>query len=142
MNSTTSLYMQRGNSELQDRAEILRLDTRTVFVVADGADGIGGGTQAAGLLSRSVRDAAAELTNSEDCGQLLQALAGLVARKLAGPEKSSLADADIAFHESEYHRLRAELQAAHESSRLPDLPSEETRAALKDLLIRIRLAAK
>src|SRR5438552_16822806 len=98
MNSTASLYMERGHSELQDRVEILRLDTRTVFIVADGADGISGGTQAAGLLIRSVRDAAAELTNSEDCGQLLQALAGLVARKLAGPEKSSLADADIAFH--------------------------------------------
>src|SRR6266446_2356583 len=54
----------------------------------------------------------------------------LVARKLAGPEKPSLADADIAFHESEYRRLRGELQVAHESSRLPDLPSEETRAAL------------
>jgi len=38
----------------------------------------------------------------------------LVARKLAGPEKSSLADADIAFDESEYQRLRADLQAAHE----------------------------
>ena|SRR5438876_1081682 len=69
-------------------------------------------------------------------------VADLVARKLVGPEKSSLADADIAFHESEYQRLRGQLQAAHKSSRLPDLPSEETRAALNDLLIRIRLAAK
>src|SRR6202051_1474517 len=30
----------------------------------------------------------------------------LVARKLAGPEKSKLPDADLAFHESEYLRLR------------------------------------
>src|SRR5207248_2644211 len=30
----------------------------------------------------------------------------LVARKLAGPETSKLKDADIAFHESEYQRLR------------------------------------
>jgi predicted nucleotidyltransferase len=30
----------------------------------------------------------------------------LVARKLAGPEKSALEDADMAFHESEYERLR------------------------------------
>ena len=66
----------------------------------------------------------------------------LVARKLAGPEKSTLDDADIAFHESEYQRLRAELQTAHEASRLPELPSEQTRAALNDLLIRIRLAVK
>jgi len=65
-------------------------------------------------------------------------IADLVARKLAGPEKSNLQDADIAFHESEYQRLRGELQAAHESSQLPELPDEGTRAALNDLLIRIR----
>src|SRR5258706_11162057 len=64
----------------------------------------------------------------------------LVARKLAGPEKSTLDDADIAFHESEYQRLRGELQAAHDASRLPELPSEETRKALNDLLVRLRLA--
>ena len=66
----------------------------------------------------------------------------LVAQKLAGPERSTLDDADIAFHYSEYQRLRAELQTAHESSTLSELPSEQTRAALNDLLIRIRLAAK
>ena len=37
-------------------------------------------------------------------------------------------------------RLRVELQAAHEASRLPELPSETTRAALNDMLIRVRLA--
>ncbi len=67
-------------------------------------------------------------------------IADLVARKLAGPEKSKLEDADIAFHESEYQRLRGELQAAHDASQLPELPDEMTRAALKDLLVRIRLA--
>jgi predicted nucleotidyltransferase len=64
---------------------------------------------------------------------------GLVARKLAGPEKSKLEDADIAFHEAEYQRLRGELQAAHDACQLPELPSDETRAALNDLLIRVRL---
>ncbi len=63
----------------------------------------------------------------------------LVARKLAGPEKSKLEDADIAFHESEYQRLRGELQSAHDASQLPELPSEETRTALNDLLVRVRL---
>ena len=63
----------------------------------------------------------------------------LVARKLAGPEKSKLEDADIAFHESEYQRLRAELQAAHDASTLPESPSDETRNALNDLLVRVRL---
>jgi hypothetical protein len=64
----------------------------------------------------------------------------LVARKLAGPEKSKLEDADIAFHESEYQRLRGELQKVHETSRLPELPDETTKTALNDLLVRIRLA--
>ena len=69
-------------------------------------------------------------------------IADLVARKLAGPEKSKLEDADDAFHEKEYQRLRGELQAAHDASKLPELPSDETRAALNDLLIRIRLRMK
>jgi len=57
-----------------------------------------------------------------------------------GPEKPRLTDSDISFHESEYKRLRGELQSAHDTSRLPELPSEETRAALNDLLARVRLA--
>jgi predicted nucleotidyltransferase len=69
-------------------------------------------------------------------------ISDLIARKLVGPEQSALEDEDIAFHESEYERLRAELQSAHEASRLPELPSEETRAALNDLLIRIRLVTE
>jgi predicted nucleotidyltransferase len=69
----------------------------------------------------------------------LHYIADLVARKLAGPEKSKLEDADIAFHEAEYQRLLGELQAAHDASQLPELPSDETRAALNDLLVRVRL---
>ena len=63
----------------------------------------------------------------------------LVARKLSGPEQSRLGDADVAFHESEYERLRGELQTAHEASRLPEIPNEGTRSGLNDLLIRVRL---
>src|SRR6266436_4407803 len=66
-------------------------------------------------------------------------ISDLVARKLAGPEKSKLEDADMSFHESEYQRLRAELQAAHDASTLPELPSDETRSALNDLLVRVRM---
>jgi predicted nucleotidyltransferase len=65
-------------------------------------------------------------------------LTDLVARKLAGPEKSKLEDADLAFHESEYQRLRVELQAAHDASPLPELSSDETRRVLNDLLVRLR----
>jgi predicted nucleotidyltransferase len=68
----------------------------------------------------------------------LPQIPGLIARKLAGPEHSRLADADMAFHESEYRRLRDELQRAHESSHLIESPDAQTRAALNDLLVRIR----
>ncbi len=68
-------------------------------------------------------------------------LPDLIARKLGGPEQSTLDDADIAYHESEYERLRSELQAAHEASRLIEAPTAETRAALNDLLVRVRLPA-
>src|SRR5215213_11565310 len=47
-------------------------------------------------------------------------IADLVARKLAGPEKSTLHDNDFAFHRAEYDRLRAVLEEAHQASRLPD----------------------
>jgi len=69
-------------------------------------------------------------------------IADLIARKLAGPEKSKLDNADIAFHASEYQRLRGELQFAHDASQLPELPSDETRAALDDLLVRVRTARR
>ena len=65
-------------------------------------------------------------------------IAELIARKQSG-ENTTLENADVAFHQSEYERLRVELQAAHEASQLPELPSDETRAALNDLLVRIRL---
>jgi uncharacterized protein len=65
----------------------------------------------------------------------------LVARKLAGPEQSALNNTDTAFHEAEYQRLRGELQAAHDASRLPELPGKETREMLNDLLVRVRLKA-
>ncbi|MFO0847343.1 MAG: nucleotidyltransferase domain-containing protein [Gemmataceae bacterium] len=61
----------------------------------------------------------------------------LIARKLAGPEQSAVGDADVEFHRREYDRLRAELEAAHRVSHLPEAPS--ARPALNDLLVRLRL---
>jgi uncharacterized protein len=63
----------------------------------------------------------------------------LIARKLAGPEQSALDDADAGFHRREYVRLRAELEAAHNDSRLPEGPT--ARAALNDLLVRLRMGS-
>lgn len=64
-------------------------------------------------------------------------ISDLVARKLGGQEQSTLPDADVAFHQAEYDRLVAELHRANEVSSLPNEPS--ARAALNDLLIRIRM---
>lgn len=66
-------------------------------------------------------------------------ISDLIARKLEGPEKGTLNDADMAFHQTEFERLRAELEAAHEASTLREMPEESTRAALNDLLVRVRL---
>ena len=66
----------------------------------------------------------------------------LIARKLGGIEQSTLDDADIAFHEAEYLRLRAELQSAHEKSSLIEVPLNSTRQELNDLLVRFRLTGR
>ncbi len=63
----------------------------------------------------------------------------LIARKTTGPEKGTLDQADLSFHEREFARLRSELETAFEQSRLPEQPSGA--AALNDLLVRIRLEA-
>jgi predicted nucleotidyltransferase len=61
----------------------------------------------------------------------------LIARKLAGPERSTLDAADLAVYEREYHRLRAQLETAAAASALPELPT--AKAALHDLLVRVRI---
>lgn len=70
-------------------------------------------------------------------GFKLPYLPALVERKLQGPERSTLDDADVAFYRGEYERLRALLEEAHQASALPEAPS--ARPALDDLLIRLRL---
>ncbi len=61
----------------------------------------------------------------------------LIARKLSGPEQSTLDDRDLDFHRQEYDRLRAELETAHQASSLPEVPL--ARPALHDLLVRLRM---
>lgn len=65
-------------------------------------------------------------------------IAELIDRKLAGAEKSILPDADVEFHQREFDRLRGELEQAFQNSSLPESPS--AKAALNDLLVRLRLA--
>ena len=61
----------------------------------------------------------------------------LIERKLAGPKKVDLPEADMDFHEREYQRLVAELESAFQNSTLPEAPS--CKGALNDLLVRLRL---
>ncbi len=64
-------------------------------------------------------------------------IAELIERKTAGPEKGRLDQADLAFHQAEFERLRAALEQASQASRLPESPKGA--AALNALLIRLRL---
>lgn len=64
----------------------------------------------------------------------------LIERKTRGPERGTLDQADMAFHQREYARLREELEAAHEVSRLPEQPGG--RDALNDLLVRVRMVER
>ena len=61
----------------------------------------------------------------------------LIARKVGGPEKGRLEQADLDFHEREYQRLTVELERACEQSHLPE--TARGAAAMNDLLVRIRL---
>jgi predicted nucleotidyltransferase len=62
----------------------------------------------------------------------------LIARKLAGPEKSTLPAAELDFHAAEFARLIAALESAAAESTLPEAPAG--RKALNDLLVRVRLS--
>lgn len=61
----------------------------------------------------------------------------LIERKVSAPEKGRLEQADLAFHQREYERLRAELEQAYQESKLPEGPNGAM--ALHELLVRIRL---
>lgn len=68
----------------------------------------------------------------------LTSLPELIARKVAGAEQSVLDEIDVSCHRREYERLQTELE---ESSRQSHLSEAATaRAALHDLLVRLRLA--
>jgi len=70
MSFSTSIAIHRGNVELQDRAEILDIAGQRIFVIADGAGGISGGTEAAEWLMKRVREVGS-LKDSRECCRLL-----------------------------------------------------------------------
>ena len=86
------------------------------------------------LMRTGVVEANLRILNDE---AKLSFIGDLIECKLAGPEKSQLPAADLAFHEREYQRLVEELRSAFASSTLRQLPAGK--AALNDLLTRLRL---
>jgi len=67
----------------------------------------------------------------------LSFLNDLIQQKLTGPEKGTLSEADVAFHEAQVQRLITQLEEASARSHLPETSSAGP--ALNDLLVRIRL---
>lgn len=63
----------------------------------------------------------------------------LVARKVGGPERSTLSDEDFALYEREFTRLLRLIEEAHAQTQLRETPEPGTREALSDLLLRLRL---
>jgi predicted nucleotidyltransferase len=78
----------------------------------------------------------ANLVRLNDCFRLSH-VPELIERKVAGPEKGLLEQADVEFHQREYERLRRELEQAFNESSLPEAPRGT--AELNRLLVRIRL---
>jgi predicted nucleotidyltransferase len=69
----------------------------------------------------------------------LSEISELVARKRGGAEKMLLDERDLATHGTLLDRLESKLQAAHDSSHLPEVPTSA--AALDDFVVRVRLQA-
>jgi predicted nucleotidyltransferase len=61
----------------------------------------------------------------------------LISQKLQTSEKGTIQDADMAFHQKEYERLKSVLEQASLESKLPERPTGNTE--LNELLIRTRL---
>ncbi|HYT89434.1 MAG TPA: nucleotidyltransferase domain-containing protein [Gemmataceae bacterium] len=78
----------------------------------------------------------ANLIRLNDVFRLPQ-LPELIARKTGGPERATLDEGDVSFHQGEYERLAVELEDASRTSHLPEAPT--TRTALHNLLVRLRL---
>lgn len=69
----------------------------------------------------------------------LSYLPDLIAQKQTGTETEVLGNINLAFHGQEYKRLCQCLEAASQNSYLQDASS--AKAALHDLLVRVRLEA-
>jgi len=79
------LQTQAGNPENQDRGEVIDCGPKLVLVIADGAGGLSGGTEAATMAVDLVRRNASILDNSDSRLTLLQNIDRAIAQdKVAG----------------------------------------------------------
>jgi len=69
----------------------------------------------------------------------LEYINDLVARKRGGEEKQPLGESDMSQHEERFVGLQSDLAEASRGADLPDEVPSETREALNDLLVRIRM---
>jgi len=67
----------------------------------------------------------------------LPCIAELIQRKMSRSERATLDTVEVEFYRGEYERLRSELKAARDASRLPEEPTAQS--ALHDLMLRVRL---
>lgn len=81
-----------GNPENQDRGAVIETSTGLVLVVADGAGGRSGGTEAAATAVESVRQKANQLRDASACVALLQSMDQAISQdRVAGETTCALA---------------------------------------------------
>lgn len=90
MKVVTSIHIEKGGVELQDRAEIYNMQGRTVIAVADGVGGISGGTLAADTFVYNVQEAVQHLTDAEKCRRLMMQVDRILSGDLNGPETTGI----------------------------------------------------
>ena len=81
-----TLLTATGNPENQDRADIIDDGDRIVLCVADGAGGLSGGAEAAGMAVEFVRTHAAELNDGDSCVTVLRQMDEAIVQDLVAGE--------------------------------------------------------
>ena len=90
MKIVTSMYVEQGGEEMQDRAEIFQCGERIVVAIADGVGGISGGTLAAETFVYNVQNAVQFLIDADHCHRLLHQVDWLLAGDLNGAETTGV----------------------------------------------------
>ncbi|HEX7859089.1 MAG TPA: protein phosphatase 2C domain-containing protein [Verrucomicrobiae bacterium] len=90
MKLTTSIHIEKGSADLQDRAEIFHSGDRTIIALADGVGGIAGGTLAAETFVYTIQQAVEHLTDAAACRQLLRQIDWALRGDLSGGQTTGI----------------------------------------------------